>query len=158
MSLKSLQINRHGNRKLIMEKMSNTLLINIFAWSILGGFTACVSDCDTFWCIVILWKCDALFWAMIFMDFWGLFWALKILFFSLWNSPGRNLLSEGLGRGHKESQWNILLELPGSLGLWPGSGTRVWSFYGFEILQRALLYFCRMREGFILYFDACMSG
>ena len=36
-----------------------------------------------------------------------MFWALKILFFSLWNSPvipGRNLLSEGLGRGHKESR------------------------------------------------------
>ena len=32
MSLKTLQTNRHSNRKLIMEKMSNTLLINI-----LGG-------------------------------------------------------------------------------------------------------------------------
>ena len=101
-------------------------------------FTACMSDCDTFWCIVILKNCDALFWAMIFMDLWGMFWALKILFFSLWNSsvtPGRNLLSEGLGCGHKESRQNVLLEWPGSLGLWPGPGTRVWSFYGLKILQ-----------------------
>ena len=43
--------------------------------------------CDTFWCIVISWNWDALFWAMIFMDLWWMFWALKILFFSLWNSP-----------------------------------------------------------------------
>ena len=42
-----------------------------------------------------------------------MFWALKILFFCLWNSPvtpGRNLLSEGLGCGHKESRQNVLLE------------------------------------------------
>ena len=37
MFLKSLQSKRHANRKLIMKKMSNTLLINIFAWSIFGG-------------------------------------------------------------------------------------------------------------------------
>ena len=37
MFLKGLQTNRHGNRNLIMKRMSNTLLINIFAWSILGG-------------------------------------------------------------------------------------------------------------------------
>ena len=37
MSLKGLQTNRYGNRNLIMKKMSNTLIINIFAWSILGG-------------------------------------------------------------------------------------------------------------------------
>ena len=42
-----------------------------------------------------------------------MFWALKILFFSWWNSPvtpGRNLLSEGLERDHKESRRNVLLE------------------------------------------------
>ena len=78
------------------------------------------------------------FGAVMFMDLWGMFWALKILFFSWWNSPvtpGRNLLSEGLECDHNESRRNVLLEWPGSLGLWPGSGTRVWSFYGFEILQ-----------------------
>ena len=37
MFLKGLQSNRHGNRNLITEKMSYTLLINIFAWFILGG-------------------------------------------------------------------------------------------------------------------------
>ena len=37
MFLKGLQTNRHGNRNLIMKNMSNTLLINIFVWSILGG-------------------------------------------------------------------------------------------------------------------------
>ena len=40
--------------------------------------------------------CDTLFWAMIFVDFCGMLWALKILCFSLRNSPvtpGRNLLS-----------------------------------------------------------------
>ena len=76
-------------------------------------FTVCILDCDTFGCIVILWNYDALFWAMVFMDLWGIFWALKILFFSLWSSPvtpGRNLLSEGLRCGHKESRRNVLLE------------------------------------------------
>ena len=69
------------------------------------------------------------FGAVMFMDSWGMFWALMILYFSWWISPvtpGRNLLSEGLERGHKESRRNVLLEWPGSLGLWPGSGTRVW--------------------------------
>ena len=37
MFLKGLQTNRHGNINLILKGMSNTLLINIFAWSILGG-------------------------------------------------------------------------------------------------------------------------
>ena len=126
-------------------------------------FTACMSDCDIFWRIVILRNCDALFWAMVFMNLWGMFWALKILFFSLWNStvtPGRNLLSEGQGRDQKESRRNVLLEWPGSLGLWPGSGTRVRSFYGFEILQRNSRgpYFIFGGDAFVLYFDACMSG
>ena len=38
---------------------------------------------------------------------------LEDSFFSLLNSsvtPGRNLLSKGLGRGHKESKRNVLLE------------------------------------------------
>ena len=42
-----------------------------------------------------------------------MFLALKILLFSWWNSPvtpGRNLLSEGLERSHKESRRNVLLE------------------------------------------------
>ena len=30
-------LHRHGNRNLIMKRMSNTLLINIFSWFILGG-------------------------------------------------------------------------------------------------------------------------
>ena len=50
---------------------------------------------------------------MIFVDLCGMFWTLKILFFSLWNSPvtpGRNLLSEGLEHGHEESRRNVLLE------------------------------------------------
>ena len=37
MFLKGLQTNGHGNRNLIKKNMSYTLLINIFAWSILGG-------------------------------------------------------------------------------------------------------------------------
>ena len=37
MFLKGLQTNRHGNRNIIMKRMSNILLINIFAWSNLGG-------------------------------------------------------------------------------------------------------------------------
>ena len=59
---------------------------------------------------------------MIFMDLYGMFWALKIsfvcfffcfLFFWLRNSPvtpGRNLLSEGLECSHEESRRNVLLE------------------------------------------------
>ena len=35
MFLKGLQTNWHSNRNLIMKRMSNTLLIDIFAWSIL---------------------------------------------------------------------------------------------------------------------------
>ena len=44
---------------------------------------------------------------MIFVDLRGMFWALKILVFSWWNSPvtpGRKQLSEALERGHKESR------------------------------------------------------
>ena len=37
MFLKGLQTNRYGNRNLIMRKMSNTMLIKNFAWSILDG-------------------------------------------------------------------------------------------------------------------------
>ena len=37
MFFKGLQTNRHGDRNLIMKNMSNTLLIYIFVWSILGG-------------------------------------------------------------------------------------------------------------------------
>ena len=38
MFLKVLQTNRHGNRNFIKKKkISNTLLIDIFAWSIFGG-------------------------------------------------------------------------------------------------------------------------
>ena len=36
-----------------------------------------------------------------------------VFFLALWNSPvnpGRNLLSEELGHGHKESRRNVLLE------------------------------------------------
>ena len=50
---------------------------------------------------------------MIFVDLCGIFWALKILFFSLWNSPvtpGKNLLSEELECVHEESRRNVLLE------------------------------------------------
>ena len=57
--------------------------------------------------------CDTLFWAMIFVDLSGMFWALKILCYSLWNSPvtpGSNLLSEELECGHEESRQNVLLE------------------------------------------------
>ena len=144
--------------------MSNTLLINILHGLFLVVYCMRVRLCDTFGCIVILWNCDASFWAMIFMDLWGMFWALNILFFSLWNSPvtpGRNLLSEGMGRGHKEFRQNLLLEWPGSLGLWLGLGTRVWSFYGFEILQgiaEGPIVFLRMKDASVLYFDAYMSG
>ena len=48
-----------------------------------------------------------------FCSLCGMFWALKILCFSLWNSPvtpGRNLLSEELECGHEESRRNVLLE------------------------------------------------
>ena len=88
--------------------MSNTLLNKYFAW-----FTACMSDCDTFGCIVGGYNCDTLLWAMIFVGLCGKLWALKILCFSLWNSPvttGRDLLSEELECGHEESRRNVLLE------------------------------------------------
>ena len=138
MFLKSLQTNRHGNRNLIMKKKESHIANKYFAWSILGGLMhACqiVIHFDVMLFYGIVMHC---FGAVIFMDLWGMFCALNILFFSSWNSPitpGRNLLSEGLERGHKESRRNVLLEWPGSLGLWTGSGTRVWSFYGFDILQ-----------------------
>ena len=48
-----------------------------------------------------------------FFSLWGMLWALKILCFSLWNSPvtpGRNLLSKELECGHEESRRNVLLE------------------------------------------------
>ena len=41
-----------------------------------------------------------------------------------------------------------------------GSGTRVWSFYCFEILQgitEGPIVFGRMKDASVLYFDACMS-
>ena len=63
-------------------------------------FTACVSDCDTLECIVVWQNWDALFWAMIFVDLCGMFWALKILCFSLWNSlvtPGREPVERRTG-------------------------------------------------------------
>ena len=50
---------------------------------------------------------------MIFVDLCVMLWALKILCFSLWNSPvapDRNLLSEELECGHEESRRNVLLE------------------------------------------------
>ena len=50
---------------------------------------------------------------MIFVDLCGMFWALKILRFSLLNSPvtpGWKLLSEGLECGYEESRRNLLLE------------------------------------------------
>ena len=53
--------------------------------------------------------CDTLFWAMIFV----VYVALKILCYSLWNSPvtpGRYLLSEELECGHEEFRQNVLLE------------------------------------------------
>ena len=117
--------------------MSNTLLINIFAWSVLGGLLHA--------CQIVI-HFDVLFYGIVMHCFgpWFLwiydecFGPWRYCFFSLWNypvTPGRKLLSEGLGRGHKESRRNVWLEWPGSLGLWPWFGTRVWSFYGFEILQ-----------------------
>ena len=118
--------------------MSNTLQINIFAWSILGGLLhACqiMIHLDVLLFYGIVMHC---FGAVIFVDLWGMFRALKILFFSWWNStvtPGRNLLSEGLEGGHKKSRRNVLLVWSESLGFRPGSGTRVWSFFGFEIIQ-----------------------
>ena len=163
MFLNDLQTNTHDNRNLIMKRMSNTLLINIFAWSIFGGLLdACQIEIhlDVLLFYKTVMHC---FRAMIFVDLWGIFWALKILFFSRWNSPvtpGRNLLREGLERGHKESRRNLLLEWPRSLGLWPGSGTRAWSFYGFEILQgigEGPIVFGRMKDASVLYFDARMS-
>ena len=57
--------------------------------------------------------CDTLFCAMIFVGLCGMFWAMKILCFSLWNSPvtpGRNQLSGELECGHEESRQNVLLE------------------------------------------------
>ena len=65
-----------------------------------------MSDCDTFGCIVIL--C----FGHDFCSLWGMLWALKVLCFSLWNSPvipGRKLLSEELECGHEESRRNVLL-------------------------------------------------
>ena len=82
--------------------------------------------------------CDTLFWAMIFVDFCGMLWALKILCFSLWNSPvtpGRNLLSKELKCGHEESRLNVLLEWPGSLSLWPGYGLEYGPFRVLKFLQ-----------------------
>ena len=77
-----------------------------------------------------------------------------------WNSrvtPGRNLLSEVLGRGHKESRRNVLLEGSGSQGLWPEYGPFMVLRF-FKELQRALLCFWRMRDASVLYLDAWMSG
>ena len=82
-------------------------------WSILGGLLhACqiVIHSDVLLFDRIVMHC---FGAMIFVDLCRMFWALKILGFSLWNSqvtPGRNLLSEGLECGHEESRRNVLLE------------------------------------------------
>ena len=131
-SSRGLQTNGHGNRNL-MKKMGNTLLISILR----GLFSVVYSMRARLWYIRMY--CDTLFWAMIFVDFCGMLWALKILCFSLWNSPftpGRNLLSKELECGHEESRRNVLLEWPGSLSLWPGHRTRVWSFKGFEISSR----------------------
>ena len=44
---------------------------------------------------------------------------------------------------------------------WPGLGTGVWSFYGFETLQGIAedpIVFWRMEDASVLYFNACMSG
>ena len=42
---------------------------------------------------------------MIFMDLWRNVLSLEdIVFLACGITPGRNLLSEGLGRGHKESR------------------------------------------------------
>ena len=71
------------------------------------------------------------------------------------------MLSKGPERGHKESRRNVLLEWKVSLGLWPGSGTRVWSFYGFEILQgitEGPIVFGRMKDASVLYLDVRMLG
>ena len=57
--------------------------------------------------------CDTLIWAMVLVDLCGMLLALKILSYSLWNTPvtsGRNLLSEELECGHEESRRNVLLE------------------------------------------------
>ena len=95
-------------------------------------FTAFVPDCDTFGCIVILVL------GHDFCSFCGMLWALKILCFSLWNSPvtpGRNLLSKELECGHEESRRNVLLEWPGLLSLWPGYGSEYGSFRVLKFLQ-----------------------
>ena len=137
--------------------MGNTLLISILRVL----FYVVYSMRARLWYIRMF--CDTLFWAMIFVDFCGMLWALKILCFSLWNSPvtpGRNLLSKELECGHEESRRNVLLEWPGSLSLWPGYGTRVWSFLGFwnffKELWRAR---CveKIKNASVWYLDAYMS-
>ena len=63
--------------------------------------------------------CDTLFWAMIFVDFCGMLWALKILCFSLWNSPvipGSNLLSKELECG------SVVMGNPGAMYCWNDQG------------------------------------
>ena len=112
--------------------MGNTLLISILR----GLFYVVYSMRARLWYIRVY--CDTLFWAMIFGDFWGMLWALKILCFSLWNSPvtpGRNLLSKELECGHEESRWNVLLEWPGSLSLWPDMGPEYGPFRVLKFLQ-----------------------
>ena len=146
-----------------MEKMSNTLLINTFVWSILGGLLhACQTmiHLDVFLLYRIVMHCFGPWFLWIYEECFG---PWRYCFFLVWNSPvtpGRNLWSEGLEHGYQESRWNVLLEWPGSLGLWQGSGTRVWSFYGFEILQgiaEGHIVFGWMKDASVLYFNARMS-
>ena len=123
-------------------------------WTILGGLQHA--------CQIVI-HSDVLWYFVLGHDFCGMLWALKILCFSLWNSPvtpGRNLLSKELECGHEESRRNVLLEWPGSQSLWPGYGTRVWSFFGFWNFFKELWWArCveKIKNASVWYLDAHMS-
>ena len=115
--------------------MSDTMLINIFAWSILGGLLHA--------CQIVIHLDELLFHRIVMHCFWPwflwiyeeCFWALKILFFSF------GILQLLLIGTCWVKDWGVVIRNPGEMycwndqGHWLGLGTRVWSLYGFEILQ-----------------------
>ena len=159
MFLKGLQTNGHGNWNLIMKRMSNTLLINIFAWSILGGLLHV--------CQIVIHLDVLLFYRIVILCFGPWFLWIYEECFGPWRycsfSCGILQLLQvgtcwGLERGHTEPRRNVLLEWPGLLSLWSGSGTRVWSFEILQGIAEGPIVFGRMKDASVLYFDARMSG
>ena len=101
----------HGNRNLTKKKkMGNTLLISIFV-DYFRWFTACVPDCDTFGCIVILWFGPGFLW--IFVECFGP-WRYCVLVYEI-----LRLLKEGTCY---VKNWSVVMRNPGEMYSWNEQG------------------------------------